>query len=303
MGLETVRITVLDQSNAPLDGVVVRVFDSSGTTLITSGESGNTEPGVVEFTLEGDVSPTLYSIRFFISGGRVNSPQNIQVYSPPSGAPSGANNFEVDAVVFHPPETTDPKLCRCSGYVRGPSGMPKRGITFQFIPKFNPLVVGGAAVLGERSTRVTDENGYVTIDLYRHGMYQVTVESQENAQREVVVPDVASILISNLLFPVVDKVSWDPVGPWTFAVKQDFEVTPDVGSTDLQTLGVASSDVQYTVDDESIAGVTVLSDRIVLRGIAPGVTTLRVTRTDNSIVYLPDPGISGGSIGIIVTAP
>lgn len=304
MALETVRVTVLNDELAPepVDDVVVRVYDSTGTTFITQAVSGDVNPGEVEFTLNGDADGILYQLRFFISGGSILSPQAIDVYSPPAGSPTGANNFEVIASLFTLPPATDVRLCRASGYVVGPDGRPKRGIDMHFIPINRPMVVDGKVILGERVAARTDADGYVSIDLFRGGLYLATVESHENIQREICVPDRSSVNIGHLLFPIVADVNYDPAGPFSVAVGAQLEVVPTVITSSFVELdGVADADVEYRSDDDTIASVSVMSDRIVIAGVSPGVTNLRVTRRDSSILYVPDAAITDGVVAITVT--
>lgn len=302
MALETVRILVEDDAlvPAPVDDVVVRVYDVTGTTLITSGTTGAVEAGIAEFTLNGEASPVTYQLRFFISGGSLVSPRGIAVYSPASSAPSATNNFSVTASLFTLPMAADPRLCRCSGIVKGPDGRPRRGIDMHFVPRFNPLIVDGYAVLGERVAVRTDATGYVSIDLYRNGIYDVTVESQENTQREACVPDRSSLALADLLFPIVASVAYSV--PLTVAAGASIAAITTVIATNFMTLeGSAADDVTYSVDDQAIASIEVLSDRILIYGNAAGTTTLRATRKDSSVVRIPDTGISGGAATITVS--
>lgn len=305
MALETVLVSVNDDQVVPqpVDGVVVRVFDATGTTFITEATTGVPLPGQVMFTLNGaGPTPVTYQLRFYINGGAILSPQYIEVYSPPALAPTGANNFVVTASLFALPTATNPRLCRASGYVWGPDGHLLRGLDIAFIPCFRPLVVDGYGVLGERVNTRSDEDGYLSVDLLRDGIYQVTIESHENITRAVYVPDRSSINIFHLLFPLVISVDYTPAGPWTIATGASLDLTPVVKANDYRTLtGVADADVEYTVDDPAVASVTVGTDKITLKANAPGSTTLRVARRDTSIVYIPDPAISNGAVAITVT--
>lgn len=302
MALETVRILVQDDEvvPSPVDDVVVRVYDETGTTLITSATSGAVEDGIAEFTLDGDTVPASYQLRFYINGGTIVSPRLIEVYSPASLAPTGANNFRVDATMFVLPQATDPMLCRCSGYVRGPDGRPKKGIDIHMIPVFNPLIAAGAAVLGERVAIRTDKAGYVSVDLFRSGEYEATIESQENTQRYIGVPDRAAVNIGDLMFPVVAAIEYTP-DPISVSAGSSLDVYPEVTTSSFLTLtGSGAEDVIYTVDDQTVASIQVLSDRIVIYGIVAGTTTLRAVRRDLSIVRIPEPGIYGGAVTITV---
>lgn len=310
MPLETVDILIEsdDITPVPIDGVVVRVYDATGTTLITSGttSAGPVPPlGHVEFTLNGEPAPTpdAYQLRFFFLGASIVSPQMIEVYSPPAGSPTGTNNFSVTATLLTEPVATDPLLCRASGFIRDPSGRPKKGLDIGFIQLFNPLVAGGQSVLGERIEVRTNKDGYVELDLFRLGCYQATVESHENIQRRVVVPDRASININHLLFPIVVEVVYDVLGPYALNVGDELVLTPTVTASNFQILtDGAFQDVLYSAGDDTIISVTTQNtDEVVIRALAPGTTTIEATRADSTIVYVPDPGITGGSVSVTVT--
>jgi hypothetical protein len=285
-----------------VDGVVVRVFDSTGTTFITQGTTGPLPAGQVMFTLNGaGPAPVTYQLRFYINGGEIKSPQYIQVFSPPALAPMGANNFLITASLFTLPQATNPRLCRASGYVWGPDGRPRRGVDMHFIPCFRPLVVDGYGVLGERVSTRSDADGHVSVDLFRDGLYSVTIESQENVLRGIYVPDRSSINIFHLLFPIIVEITFAPVPPWTVTMGTPLTITPTVKSNDYRTLtGTADADLIWTTDNPNIAAVTVQATTLILTGISAGTTTLRAVRRDTSIVYIDDPGINGGTSTITV---
>jgi hypothetical protein len=198
----------------------------------------------------------------------------------------------VQGQTYHRPAATDPRLCRASGFFKRGDGQPYPYLDLLFIPTFKPTIVDGDGIIAGTITGRTDENGYFEIDLYRGGIYHVTMEGLEDIPREVEVPYLSSINLIDLLFPVVSSVSFDPtsihVSPGAFA-----EVFPMVIGSDGRVLeGAAGSDVLYNVLDTAIAGVTVKSDRIIIQGVAAGSTELDVMRKDTSIVLIPDAGIS-----------
>lgn len=303
MALETVEIHVVTDDLVPLDleDVVVRVYDSTGTTLETSGTTD--ADGLVEFTLDGDVDPGVrYQLRFGISGGSIVSPKLIDVWSPAADSPTGTNNFEVEAHVFSLPEAINPRLCRVSGYVRSPSGRPRKGLDIHVIQTYNPLVVDNQLILGERVAVRTDDQGYVEFDLWRTGHFDVLAEGMEESTRAVVVPDRASIGLSDLLFPYPKTVSFDPAGPWTMGVGDTLELIPVITASNYQVLvGPANEDVEYTSSDTTVMTVGVTEEHVVLKALAAGSANLEVRRKDSTIIYVPDPSISGQPLAVTIT--
>lgn len=297
MAIELVDILVRDIAppNTPIAGVVVFVYDGTGTTLITSGTTDAL--GHVQFMLPGTAAPapTLYQLRTYKQGISSPQPIYIEAYSPPAGSPTGTNNFRIEAAVFVLPQAVHPKLCRLSGYVFWPDGRPKRGIDIHFIHRFNPLIVDGVGVLGERVTCRTDKDGYVQVDLWRKGCYRAIVESHENVGRSVHVPDLSAANINYVLFPRVAGVVFTPAGPWSLAVGADLEIEVEVQLTSGYVIdGTAPEDVLYSLPaGDPTASLQLLDDRIILHGNTPGTASLTVARVDSSLAYDPDTAITG----------
>ena len=297
MAVELVDILLRDATppNDPITGVSVFVYDSTGTTLITSGLTDGT--GHVQFMLPGTAAPTptTYQLRTYKQGISSPQPVYVEVYSPPAGSPTGTNNFRVDADVFVLPQSIDPHLCRVSGYIRGPDGRPKRGADIHFIYRFNPLIVDGAGVIGERVACRTDKDGYVQIDLWRNGCYRAIVEGNENVGRSIHIPDLPAANISYVLFPRVYGVTFTPPGPWVVGVGSQLVVNVQVQLTSgYVTNTTAREDVTYRLPSgDPTAAVQVFDDRIVFLGANPGTAALTVSRVDNSLSYVPDDPIVG----------
>jgi hypothetical protein len=306
----TVRVFVVNEqlpTPDPIVGVLVRVFDSTGTTFITQDLTDAN--GIADFTLDGDDPPIDYQIRLSklgvafdgLLGDDSKSPQLIQVYYPVTGAPSGTNDFVVKGQTYHRPVATDPRLCRASGFFRRGDGQPYPWLDLMFVPAFKPTIVDGDGVMAGTITGRTDEQGYFEIDLYRTGIYHVSMEGLENEPREVTVPDWSSINIIDLLFPVVGSVVFDPTSV-TVASGEFVEVLTEVRASDGRLLdGAAPSDVLYTSNDLEVAAVQVKSDRIVIQGLEVGSTTVAVDRADKSVMLIPDTGISYTPLPITVT--
>lgn len=306
---ETVRVYTVDQDLAALAGVLVRVFDATGTTFITQNYSALVGlEAYAEFTLDGDVPAIGYTIRLSKTGVAFDgalgldskATQAIFVYSPASAAPNGNNWFRVQGQTFVIPVSPDPRLCRCSGFFKDCSGRPYQALDMSFIAQFKPALVDGDAVMGERVDLRTDEDGYAVIDLYRNGEYRVTIQSLEDFTRVVFVPDRASVNLPDLIFPVVKSIEWDPTSV-TVAVDGVQEVVPTVKGSDFHELtGTALEDVKYTITDPEIATVQPLPDRLIITGRASGTTQLVASRLDETIVVIPNTGIDNDSLDITV---
>ena len=303
MAIESVRIAVLADATVPagVDGVVVRFFDQAGVFLATA-TTGELEPGAALVELPGSLEGEVYTARFFQPGAEI-APRRIRVFSPPELAPEQTNDFVVDAVVFSPRPAPDPMMCRASGYVIGPTGNHRARADLVFTPQFHAFVDRARATLTGSFTAQTDDKGFVSVDLYRYGIYTVEILGLDPLVRTIEVPNRAAMVIGYLLFPVVIYAIFREATPFAVARGQTLYVTPVVMASNYKTLGLGLEDVFYDVADPTVASVQVFGDRIAIRGLREGTTTFRVNRLDRSIVYLPDPGITGGEVTLTVTDP
>lgn len=317
---EVVKFFLTDQSADPILGVLVQVFDITGTTFITQDYTVDVAgDAVAEVTIDGDAAPIQYTIRMSKTGVAFDgsqgddskSPQSIDVYSPAAGAPNGNNNFNIQGETFALPTATDPRMCRCSGFFKDGAGRALASLDIYLINQFLPAVVDGYGILGERLDLRSDEDGYVQLDLYRDGIYRAMVQSLQAAEidntgaivfpREIVVPDRSSANIVDLLLPIVVGVVWDPTSV-TVAAGAALDLTPTITASDFRELtGTALEDVSFEIEDTDVATVECQSDKLVITGVASGTTNLVVARLDESIVKIPDPGITGSPLLITVT--
>ena len=295
MTIGNVDVQVVDDTtlHTPIAGVVVRVFDATNTVYITQATTDAS--GVAFFSL---VVPSSYYVRFFKDKVSFNQPQLLVALDQP------LNDFSVIGHVYSPPEATNPRLCRCSGFFKRPDNSAAVDHDIHFIPKFDPLLLEGNAMLTERLAQRTDSQGYVQVDLVRFGQYEVTVEGLEDQQRVITIPDAPSVNLCDLLFSVVSRIEFDPPGPWAIAVgsDNDYTVGVTVYTSDGRVLpGTAMQDVQWATGDATVACVMPTDTTIVLRGLKPGTTTLCPTRWDQSIVRIPNPPIQGTPVAITVS--
>lgn len=283
--------------NDPVEGVLVRVFSEDGSQFFTQSTTDAT--GRVGFTL----FTQKYSLRFNKFQVSFSQPQIFEVLEGPGGAaPSTPNEFDVEAEVVVPPIATDPRLCRASGFFRDISGAPHPFLDIVFIGAFAPVLLDGAGVLSERRAIRTDEEGFACIDLIRCAIYRVTVEGYEDLQREVRVPDSPNVNLPDLLFPVVQSVSFSPVGPFSLTAGNTLDVVPTVvASNKVPLTGTAVPDVIWSTEDSTVATVSPLADKLVIKGVAAGTTKLVAKRRNVSIITIPDEEIEGSGETITVT--
>lgn len=297
MGLVTVRVYAEDENTDPLEGVLVQVYDAldafqtQNTTSLVGGEA------YAEFTLNGEVAGEAYTIRLSKTGVAFDgllgtdsqTPQAITVYDPPAGAPSGTNWFTVQGQTFTRPASTDPNLCKASGFFRDVSGRPLADVAIRIINLNFPLIVDGDGILGDKVWGRTDEDGYFECELYRNGTYRAHIENLDIQLRAVVVPDASSVNLPDLLFPIVVSAVYDP-DPIDVTVENyvDVEVTY-TDSTGIERTDLEEGDLIFTIEDETVAGGQIVEGKLRITGIAVGSTTVIAERADTSITKLPEP--------------
>jgi hypothetical protein len=307
---ETVRVFVEDQelpTANPIENVLVKVFDSTGATFITQDYTDVL--GIADFTLDGDDPANEYQIRLSKTGVAFDgalgddskSPQLIEVYSPPANAPNGNNDFTVQGQTFVRPTASDPLMCKVSGHFKRGDGLAYPNLDVIFTPLFKPAIVSDAGIMGGQIVTRTDDDGYIEIDLYRNGEYSVSVETLDDYPIKIYIPDLSSFNLAHLLFPVVSQVVFDPTSA-SITVGEEKEVETTVTASDNRVLdGTAAGDVEYEVDDESVATVSVLNDNLVITGVSAGTTQIDVSRRDESVVIVPDSGIVYSPLTITVS--
>jgi hypothetical protein len=193
VSFEPVNIYIEDDTIAglPISGVVVAIYNAAGTTPITQGTSNGS--GIAAFLLDAGASGVNYSVRLHKNGVVFANPRIIEVLPAPA-----VNDFDIIGAVYVPPVSADTRICIACGYFRTGAGKPAKYLDMHFIPKFDPLLVDGAAVLTERVSVRTDKNGYVEVPLFRYGQYDVLVEGREDLTVMISVPNQNNINLPDL---------------------------------------------------------------------------------------------------------
>ena len=293
MSFEPVDFFITDSTPqaSPVEGVLVKVYNQSGDLFFTQGTTDAL--GKVSFLLD----TLTYSARFYKFQVGFIQPQVFEILAPPA-----TNQFNAKADLLVPPIALDPRYCRASGFFRNVNGSPQLGVDLHFEGKFAPILVDGAATVDTKDIIRTDADGYAQIDLVRGGEYLVVFQGLEDCPRSIKVPDLSSCSLPNLLFPIVNSVSFSPVGPFALTIGTTLDVVPTVADSAGVVLEPATGnlDVAWSVEDESIAVVAVAGDKLTLRGVATGTTNLLAERKNQSIVSIPNLPIEGQPVAITV---
>jgi hypothetical protein len=311
---ETVRVYTIDENSDPLEGVLIRFFDNTDTFVTQQYSSLAGGESYGEVTIDGDDPPIDYTIRLGKDqvafdgslGDDSKTPQAIQVYSPASLAPTGTNYFQVQAQTFTRPVSSDPRLCKCSGFFVDPTGRPLPNMDIHFIHRcpydnLRPIIVDGKGVLGQKVYGRTDSNGYMEIELFRTGEYSATVQGFEDINRYVIVPDASSENLVDLLFPIVESLTFS-TSPLSLTVGQYEDLTLTITASNGVVLDPMDGDVTFTCSDTSVASIQLLSTGLLrVLAVSAGAATITAERVDTSIKVIPDEDISYTPLAVTVT--
>jgi len=279
-----VNVYIVDNTPAanPIQGAVVKVFQSDGVTPVTEQLTDST--GLATFLLASDFT---YQFRYYKFQTVFPKPQILAVLDPPA-----QNGVQVVGTPFAPPISQDARLCVAYGFFRRADGSPAPNTDIQIVTKFDPLIMDGSAVVNERVICRTDKNGYVQVSLIRFGQYSVIVAGMEDIRRDITIPDQTNVNIANLIFPVVSQIVFDPPPPFNLVVGTDQQTTPTIITSDGNS-DPNYWDVLWSTDNPAVAAVLPAAGVLTLRGFQSGTCNLIAKRRDNSIISIPDPGISG----------
>ena len=239
---EPVDIFVTDDSPgaSPIAGVFVSALDPATFTVVASATTDSL--GRAAFVLPGVIAPgTSYEIRFFKLGVRFANPKQIAVIEPVVTT----NRFDVSGTLLTLPAATDPRVCRCTGRFMSFSNTPIVGATVRFMSRAEsgyqvPKIVDGNLVSAEAYATQTDADGYVSIDLIRGAQYFITFSGEDDVVWNILVPDLPSVNLIELIHPAPVLLKWDSV------VAPGNAVSVQVGETKLVPYVIVYSDYEET---------------------------------------------------------
>lgn len=265
--------------------------------------------------LLGNVAPGTYELRVTTPAGSLPVAGHRQSVTVAANDPDTVVfDVLVDISTITPP--TDPKLCRCWGSFKDPSGRPYRDVTITFSEREIPQLMLdtvtdiAVAVVPKSISVVTDADGYASVDLFRGALYTAMVGPIANAVIDVAVPDLPTTSLPDLLFAVVDRVEYK-LNNSTLTPTSNPILTIQNGQTvELSVQSVYRSG--YRVDGLSRVSLFVQNDDVILltlttegnlaiQAIAPGSAVIEVRRsaTKETTIY-PEPAAKG-SISVTVS--
>lgn len=279
-------------ANAALDDVLVRIY--SAGVFVTSGVTGEGTNAAGErlFTLPaGD-----YTMRLSMAdpGYTVPSPQSFSV--------AGSDvTFDVSVAVTAAPQSSNPLLCRCSGYVVDAAGVVCRGATFGLLLADGPMVLSRSAVFNAAVQATSDSAGYVQIDLIRGAIYRVTYDGDDAFSAYCRIPDAASANFADVVFPVVSSVTFSP-SSLAIGVGATGEVAVTVRYRSGMALGIgefAALPVEFSGDLSISQGS---GNMLLISSAVAGtftVTVARVEQEDARTRVLPTTALSSTLVVVV----
>lgn len=302
---QLVTVVVKDDAAVELEDVEIRFFDAADSyiTSVTTDSLGE-----ASLVLDGAASPGLeYIIRIVPPEGYTaqnGTTQRILVIDP-----LGLSETNVFDVVFDRPsgvpEATDPRMCRLSGYFTDPALRPIRRLTLMFHPRevhpgyvvsgfpygASPAVVNGKITASELHI-LTDDDGYIEVDLPRGSIFDVFVPGLSAADirllSQVYVPDTAGISAQDLFYPYVTKVTYS-TDTVNVAVDEEAEVDVELTTSNLQPDVGVDGLLEFSSDDEDVATVAIVGGSLVVTGHQAGAALITASRVADSYApRLPD---------------
>lgn len=175
-GAEAVTLRVLDSANGdlPIPGLLINVYNSTGTLFITFGRTNNSG----ELPLLLDTGE--YVLRMYKPGVACDE----HTLTVPSGG--GTFIYECESIMVAPPPS--PQLCRLYADFISQEGLPFAKFKLQVQNLFDPAAPSGLTVVDKVRTHESDVNGHIEFDVVRGTRVSVAFITTPMT-RTFVVPD------------------------------------------------------------------------------------------------------------------
>lgn len=280
MAYHPVDVAVLQKSTGQgVAGVVVAIYSADGKMLYDRQVTD--ERGRASYLLYA----ATYSLRLFKPGFSAKQPVQLVVTDGQDPNVSIPQGFSVEGDVMSRSVPRDPRFCRCYGVFLTQEGSPKRRLSLEFIGDYGAVLLEGNALLPERAVHYTDDDGVACVDLLRCAIYSAQVGGSH--ERKVYVPDAPEANLVDVLFPVVDTVTF-PQEQVSLRVGEHLELS----YTAYLSSGVKYEDytgvLTWDIADSDVASITSSSKTICLYGRKRGSTEVTVRRNQPTITRIPD---------------
>jgi len=200
--------TALHPAGSPIESVHVAIHETGGDFL----QEGTTDAAGQVYL--GNRAADTYEIRITPpKPGKVLNFKNRQSIVVVDSDDPVVFDVVVDTTTA--PVSGDAILCRCSGLFVDDSKVAARGVTLRFTPTdYSPNVLldtgsdTSYAVVGTQVSVTTDKTGYAVIDLVRTQRYRVQVSTYPNMSWDVLIPDLSSSSLPDVIFPKPQTVEY-----------------------------------------------------------------------------------------------
>lgn len=292
-----------------IEFLTVRLFDTGGS-FVTSGVTD------VDGEVIVDVPDADYDLYFFKSGVSIlgGMPQRITVDAADTDVPP--NTFKVLAHVAVLPEAVDPALCRVSGDLVGSGGQPSIDGRLVFsLCKMAGYIVGDLLAPQSALNKAPDAGGHYEFDLIRGQEYQAWFThvnsipgiAEEPFRMKVIVPDLPSIHIRDLLFPVPVSATFSALTLGLVAGGAEdntieLTVTYSDGS-DRTALPALGTQFILSSDNDVAVALDRVENTLYITPIAAGVANITVSRVLSTefLVFDPTPAFITETLEVTVT--
>jgi hypothetical protein len=211
------------------------------------------------------------------------------------------NDFIITIQDFVVPASSDPNRCRLYGFLVDTTGAPLRNFPLEIKNRSRPHVVTDSeverAVGGYSVTYLTNQDGYVEFDLIRNGTYDVFFPSESpnpfktNTQPyfEIMIPDLASMSLIDLLYPVPESLEFVVVSPIVLAIGADLDLDVVLINTDTKT-AKNLNEVEILSSDEAIVVVSIVGNKTIhLHRTAAGSVFITAQIRQDKVVVKKQP--------------
>jgi hypothetical protein len=283
-----VDIVLMDTESTPqpIVGAVVGIFDPITGNPVAQATTDVT--GTAAFLLTGSAGPagTTYEVRFFKMGVFFANPAMIAVIDPLG--PHQTNIFTYSGTIVGTQSVPlDPRTCRVTGRFLNFSNQPISGTTVRIqaeteLPEKNPAFVDKNIISASEMIFQTDDDGYLTVDLLRTGVFRMIFAGQEDEAYRIYIPDAPLANFSDLIEPFPVSIAWDPTTAPGNAVSLNVGDTLSVPFTALFSDGETPPDglsawLQFVSSDTALAVISIQEYATGVFIMALGVGTATIT--------------------------